>query len=291
MEAIMYQKANVSISNDSFSIPYTMGIRRKNLPFIMDIYGYFKANGEYYTKRSGKNKLLLFYTLSGQGYLEYRNNRYILNPGQVAVIDCNEYQHYKTYKNQWEFVWIHFSGDGADRYFNLINNDSLSIINIRNKEKFKSLLESIKKFTEKTNPYGDLLLSDYICRILTVLALDNLSINAVEGERQLNIDTVIEFIENNYQENISLEKLAKMCHLSKFHFLRVFKKQTGFTPYEFITNYRMNMSKHFLIKTKSPVSEISEKVGYNNVNTYIKCFKNQTGTTPNRFRISAEPYI
>ena len=89
----------------------------------------------------------------------------------------------------------------------------------------------------------------------------------------------LELINDCIDENISLDKLALNCNLSKYHFLRVFKKEMGLTPHSFIINERLNRANN-LIQKGLTISEASLKVGFNDQSHFSRNFKKYFGYTP-----------
>lgn len=73
-------------------------------------------------------------------------------------------------------------------------------------------------------------------------------------------------------------------HISKYHFIRIFSRVMGATPYSYLMNYRINMSKKFLHATDMPVSEIAEKCGFLDTSNFITQFKKHTGQRPLQYR-------
>ena len=89
----------------------------------------------------------------------------------------------------------------------------------------------------------------------------------------------LELINDCIDENISLDTLANNCNLSKYHFLRVFKKELGLTPHSFIINERLNRANN-LIQKGLPISEASIQVGFNDQSHFTRNFKKYFGYTP-----------
>ena len=98
-------------------------------------------------------------------------------------------------------------------------------------------------------------------------------------DNQLIVKKSLELINDCIDENISLDILANNCNLSKFHFLRVFKKEIGLTPHSFIINERLNRANN-LIKSGKTISEASILVGFNDQSHFTRNFKKYFGYTP-----------
>ncbi len=122
----------MDINEQSTSILNTPSLVYQRLPFYIQNVGHFYGQKNYYTERQGQDNYLMIFTVSGSGYLKFRGQEYICNPGQIFIINCNEYHLYKTNSTEfWEFHWIHFNGIGCDGYYNLIYGESFELINIK----------------------------------------------------------------------------------------------------------------------------------------------------------------
>ena len=98
--------------------------------------------------------------------------------------------------------------------------------------------------------------------------------------------SVIQFIKNNYSENISVETLAEQVNLSASHFSRAFKQAMGTTPYQFVMLYRVERAKTLLKKNDKPLIQIAEECGFSDQAHFTKVFNQLEGMTPKVFRKS-----
>ena len=92
------------------------------------------------------------------------------------------------------------------------------------------------------------------------------------------------YIEKNYTEKITVDEAASIINLSPHHFCKTFKKITGRTFIEFLNLYRVNVAEELLRKTSLPITEISEKVGFCNINYFDKTFKQYRRYSPSMCR-------
>lgn len=98
------------------------------------------------------------------------------------------------------------------------------------------------------------------------------------------LQKIIEFIHANYDEDISLDRLTKIAHMSKEHLCRTFKQATGYTPFAYLKYYRILKSCHYLKNTDKKVSEICALCGFNNISYFNREFLQTMQTTPLRYR-------
>jgi len=87
------------------------------------------------------------------------------------------------------------------------------------------------------------------------------------------------YIDKNYSEKLSLEQIAGKAHVSKFHFIRLFKKYYGRTPNQYLQEVRIGNAKKLLQKNKT-IDEVCSAVGFASKTSFMSLFKKMTGTTP-----------
>lgn len=100
--------------------------------------------------------------------------------------------------------------------------------------------------------------------------------------RRLLIAT--DYIHSYYHQDITLEDLAAVACLSKFHFLRLFKIAFQKTPHQFISEVKVQQAKAFLKRTGMEVSTIAKALGFDNTSSFSRMFHNQTGLYPSQYR-------
>ncbi len=98
------------------------------------------------------------------------------------------------------------------------------------------------------------------------------------------IKKIIEYIQNNYQQTITIAALAEVAGLSEHYLMRYFKSYMGITCVDYINEYRLNIATHLLAETDYPVGIIAEKCGITNASYFNRLFKKTYGITPKEYR-------
>ena len=98
------------------------------------------------------------------------------------------------------------------------------------------------------------------------------------------VERAIEYIKNNYTNEISIDDLCKELNINKCYFCSIFKKETGSTFINYLNSYKVEKSKELLKNTNLSLLDIALSVGFNNQSYYSTVFKRITSKTPLEFR-------
>jgi AraC family transcriptional regulator len=88
---------------------------------------------------------------------------------------------------------------------------------------------------------------------------------------------LVEFIEQNLAEPLSLGQLAGMCALSEYHFARMFRESFGLPPHQYLLARRMNRARELLRSTRMPFGEIALECGFASASHFSNRFKQVMG--------------
>ncbi|MCU6792727.1 helix-turn-helix domain-containing protein [Paenibacillus sp. WQ 127069] len=103
--------------------------------------------------------------------------------------------------------------------------------------------------------------------------------------QQRNITkALVQFIHDEYDLDLTLEACASRLHYNPNYLGQIFKKETGSTFSDYLSQYRLNISKKWLSETNAQVQEIAEKLRFSNSQNFIRYFKKMEGITPKQYR-------
>lgn len=99
-----------------------------------------------------------------------------------------------------------------------------------------------------------------------------------------SIEIVLDYISKHYSEKIESHSLAEMVGYNNQYFSRYFKENTGYTPIEYINNYRISKASKMLLNQKMSILEISMNCGFESCSYFIKKFKEIKKMPPKQYR-------
>ncbi len=107
-----------------------------------------------------------------------------------------------------------------------------------------------------------------------------------KGPKQLSsqIQSAIDLISNSLGDPLPIDSVADEVCMSPGHFRARFRRETGFTPYEFLTRCRIDKAKDMLLKDRWSVTDVAFRLGYSSSQNFASSFKRQTGMTPTFYR-------
>lgn len=245
------------------------------------------------------------YTLAVKGTLTMQVNGkdYYLKEGEAIFINSQLLHIAKDMEETGKYISVNFStkllsfswGSLMEKLYVLpyVNDYLLPVIIFSQESKWKSkvlqLLNDIRAvYNQKTDFAWEYKISILLCEIwqliLTNVKTEPKNDVAHLKLKQERIQKLLSFIHQNYSEQLTLEEIADAAHISISECTRRFKEYTGYTPYEYLIQYRISEASILLLKTEQSVSQIAESTGFQDTSSFIQTFKKRTGTTPLKYR-------
>ncbi len=103
------------------------------------------------------------------------------------------------------------------------------------------------------------------------------------------VNSILKYINDNITTPLSLADVCKAVHLSKEYVARVFKKEIGMTVTDYIIQQKLDLAKNMLLSDELSLSDISEKLGYQDYNYFSRLFKRQYGISPIKMKKDIKP--
>jgi AraC-like DNA-binding protein len=277
--------ASYDWTTDSIRQIHTPSATARSSYFYVQEAGHFHTQPSYYTEREHLNSYLLVYTLSGKGYLRYKNKTYTILPGQAFFIDCMEHQYYATDpEDPWEILWTHMNGGTTRGYYEQFAMLGNPVALLPHGSLVPATMREIISLGRNRDIRTELLSSKLLVELLTEILLASNDLPESGFVLPTYVKAAITHMEQRFNERITLDELAEIYSVNKFHLAKEFKKYTGTTPNEYIINVRITIAKEWLKYSDMTIAEIACQAGVDNVSHFINLFKQRTDTTPLAFR-------
>lgn len=246
--------------------------------------GYFQCNQDYCVKDRGTRSPIFFYIIDGELQIEYEGKHSTARANDVVLINCFHPQKYYC-DSTCEFMYFHYDGNLARLLTDeLIHQNGGPVFQLENHSQiYHNINEPIMRLCYQ-DQISEAFLSSMVYSTLCLIQEQKDSLASDEPESGSTSEKVIRYINRNLQNKITLKELADYAGLSPYYFSRLFKKETGHSPLEYVALSKINYSKLMLRTSKMPISEIAETLGYSSTASYINAFKARRGLTPKKYR-------
>lgn len=241
---------------------------------------------------AARNHYLFHYCLSGTGKLyaestKKESKEFQIKSGQGFMIFPHQVCTYiADHTIPWEYVWIEFDG--------LRVKEAVELTGIKPdypvyRSRYKDISETMKEEMlyiinhKEESPFH---LIGHLYLFLDSLIHSSAAAQTGRGSslRDFYIKEAFSFIEQNFQNDISVEDIATSCGLNRSYFGKIFHENMGKTPQEFLISYRMTKAAELLKLTGLSIGDIGNAVGYPNQLHFSRAFKNIYGISPRQWR-------
>ena len=213
-----------------------------------------------------------------------KNKLFPTNPGQEVNVKYEEPtdSYYSFFINAQYLEGMAESIYGIRKL--LFNNQNYTLPN----DLFNSFKVIIEEATHKQKGHEliiDSIISQLSINILRATENNNSTYLTNTKNDRHNLKLAIEYMEENFCQDFSLNDIAKIANFSPYHFIRVFKNQTGKTPHQYLIELKIQKAKFLLQSNKYNITEISHLCGFSNSSHFDVTFKRKTGMSPSEYRI------
>ncbi len=246
----------------------------------------------------------LVHIIKGTGMQYVGNHIHSFKPDDMILVGSNLPHLWKCDKEYFEhqnklkaasFV-IHFLPNAfGDIFFTLPENNQINKLLvlakhglvIKGKTKTK-VAELIQQLTIVTGPDKIILLIQILSILSNSKDIKKLNKTTTEnlltGKETERMNTVLQFLLNNFTETIQLKQVAKIANMSSNAFCRYFKTTTKKTFTTFLLELRINQACKFLAESNKSVAAICYECGFNNISNFNRYFKSSVLLTPIQYR-------
>ena len=251
-------------------------------------------------QRSLHEAIEIKYFVEGTTTLLIGSKTVVAKPGDIVVINPYEIHATVAYEgnetSKYHIIMVSpdfFFGMGAGapdlRYLLLAHGIHFRNMFQQDKRLAQIIEHIVKESTEKREGYRyvvrGLMLELFALLLRDGIQLDAVSIPQKNAIRYYNtVDPALCKIRNEYSGHISVDELAALCGVSKYHFCRIFKYVTGMSTMQYLTEYRLKIAEAMLINSDKSVSQVAQQCGFEDESYFCRCYKKHFHHPPGKYR-------
>lgn len=213
-----------------------------------------------------------------------QNRLFPTNPGQV--LSCTEAREVKEYTAIFVDKQII-----SDTCYQICKRSDINFINknyVLSNHGLSLIRQFIDECINKQLGYEFILQSLSMQFAVTLIRELESNISNLPYERSFtdktNINRAIVFLKECYNSNFTLNDIAKVANLSPYHFIKVFKAETGKTPFEYLMDVKIEKSKELLKSKQHSITDIGLLCGFTSTSHFSTAFSKKIGVSPSKYR-------
>ena len=240
------------------------------------------------SKHSNLSSYLFFIVLKGEGKVGYDGKKHHLKAGDCVFIDCHKaFSHETSATNLWSLQWCHFFGASMSLiYEKYLERGGQNVFKPESGQTFIELLNAIYATASSNDYIRDMRINEELSKLLTILMAESWhkkeQIRKVRSKQ--SVMPVKEYLDQHYNEKITLDDLASRFFISKNYLTRVFKEQLGMSVKDYIQVLRITHAKQLLRTTDKTAEDIGIECGFGTLFYFSRVFKEKEGISPIGYR-------
>jgi len=255
-------------------------------------FGYEQCDPGHSFGPATRNHYLFHYVLSGTGTLMANNSKgetrtYSVKSGQGFMIFPGQINTYIADEQlPWKYMWIEFDGLRVKEALNVTDLCKDAPVYHSHSKELREKLADEMLYIVNHPQESSFHLIGHLYLFLDYLLQSAKSTKLVSSGRMSDyyIKEAINYIEQNFQNNISIEDIAAVCGINRSYFGKIFRNSIGRSPQEFLMNYRMVKATELLKLTSLSIADVGSAVGYENQLHFSRAFKNIYGVSPREWK-------
>ncbi|MCB7319570.1 AraC family transcriptional regulator [Lacrimispora sp. 210928-DFI.3.58] len=277
-----YRKSEVT---ETHRIIHTPSDTAKRTFLYIQEAGYLKSLKPHLGRRSGLSSYLFLIVLSGSGSITYKGVQHEVSAQDCFLLDCREaYSHISTEQDPWELLWLHFNGEQAPLLYQYVIQKNGHCFRVNNLPAITDAVHELIALNSDVSEYSDLSSSYLITQILTLSVTGCQKHSGSQAGIKEKLYQVLTYINEHFNESITLDTLSGQFYISKYHLAREFKKEYNQTIVQYLLNKRITCAKELLRFTDMNIGEIAQRCGIKDLNYFNKVFRKIEGCTASEYR-------
>jgi len=253
-----------------------------DLPFIVEMAGISYCDGSYRIARSLSDIAVFEYVISGRGTVKENDEPFYPEAGDVYLLHPNcSHLYYADPKDPWVKIWFNIRGPLVMHLL-----QAYRLMDVKWIPRVPpNILDLFRRFLNMAS--SNLPLRDKSDRCALIFHEIVMSLSSMIDENEHLTDEIsqlLSFIDAHIFEPVALEDMARSIYRSSAYTVRLMRQSTGQTPYAYLINRRIEVSRQLLSSTNLSVKEIAHQLCYADPQYFATVFKQKVGVSPQKFR-------
>lgn len=253
-------------------------------PEAMGFYGHASGHAMQRSPDEHEEHLLLF-CVQGRATLELDGSSQTLQAGMLALLPAGVAHAYRADSHEpWSLYWVHLNGEAIQDFLQPLLQDKAWAVLTPGLS--PALLADWRSLLEASTPgFEAAALQLAAARLRQLLVhLAWMAGRSPQARSRLDVIALQSFMQQHLQESLSLEQLAAVAGMEKFHFAKTFRRLTGQAPLQHFQHLRMARACEWLDAGEEGVAVIAQRLGYSDAPYFSRQFRQVTGMSPTAYR-------
>ncbi|MBI4024924.1 MAG: helix-turn-helix transcriptional regulator [Verrucomicrobia bacterium] len=243
-------------------------------------------------------RFLLHYIRRGELWHQVRERVHRLGSGSVCLMDLREPVRYGNdgprAADNW---WVCFDGKESPHLQSRLCADENPVFTGVNLKRFETLFRELLAITVHKPPAYEWRASGLLTLLLAELSasrrdeekfdIDLVPIPKQTGPLSLPVRDSLRYMARFYRDRLDLKGLSSVSRLSLYHFAHQFQRETGMSPMNYLSRYRIEQARRILSASHHPIHQVAKMVGISNPFNFSRLFHKFAGSTPAKYRARA----
>lgn len=230
---------------------------------------------------STRSHFLICLVTEGEATLFGREKNVTFGKGDFIIVFPDVACHYQAGES-WALKWVGVgSADLAVFLGRLGVTPDAPIVPCPDPAEAEAILDKIRELSTAPSPSRTMRMKGLLCDLVAMIAEAREKKTALPSMRS---GEILNYISANYTEEMRVEQIARDYHLDRSYLERTFKRDTGLSIREAITDFRIKKAQSLLRETSVPVADVAKNSGFGDRLYFSKFFKKKFGMSPSEYR-------
>jgi len=269
------ERGVISRTGPAFHTPSEFAL--KNLFYVVWSDQY-TCNRAYHVTHEYLDNYSIIQVLEGTMEFIIDGSSLIVGKDEAVILNFSKDHYYRALTDKlikWEVI---YNGGAADAYYQLLTENWGNKFQVDSRT--SAVLSMMRQELMEPLPWDHRL--SYLFQLLFCTILDQ-----HKGGFSPEIKKAVQYMYDHYKQDLQINEIADYVSLSRSYFTKLFSRETGYAPREYLQNIRINMAQDMLLgRSELSLAVIAEKCGFANASHFCKVFKRRIGKSPRVFRNS-----